>query len=266
MRLVAYNRKGQRVSSPPQGAWSLCHAGIPFVLDGERLPGSPTERFIAFDLLEWNEEKVCNQPYQARMLHLIRAMKLAELIKETRFTPTAREALANSTRPHLAILTTVSEAQRTREVLAQIQMEGGEGIILRRLAAPSNESPLKYKFQADVDAFVFAIVPGVAGGSLHLGLVRPADQSVIAIGHVRSGLTANDIRGVQSMLDQGQFPVFTVHYLPARTTGFHLVEPHTSIRLLRTDKAANECTTDQFGVEKAALLAQAKPESGVIVR
>ncbi len=37
-----------------------------------------------------------------------------------------------------------------------------------------------------------------------------------------------------------------------------LVEPKTSIQQLRRDKTAAECTTDQFGPEKAALIAAAK--------
>ena len=260
--LVAYNRKGQRVSAPPQGALPLCQPGIPFVLDGERVPGEPTERFIAFDLLEWNAESVLEQPYSARMLHLVRAMERAGLIRAGICTPTMREALANSTVPDLAILATVSGPLRTQEVIAQIQAEGGEGLILRNLAAKYDEASFKYKFLSDLDAFAFAIQEGVAGGSLKLGLVRPADQAIIAIGHVRSGLNTEDMRAIRTMLDQGQLPVFTVQYLPARTTGLHLVEPRTSRRLLRTDKEARECTTDQLDPEKASLIAEAKPVGG----
>jgi hypothetical protein len=60
------------------------------------------------------------------------------------------------------------------------------------------------------------------------------------------------------MLKQGEQPVLTIEYLPIRTVGITLVEPKTSIRKLRTDKTAAECTTDQFGPEKAALIAAAK--------
>jgi len=265
-QLVAYNRKGQRVSAPPQGALPLVQAGVPFVLDGERLPGAPTERFVAFDVLEWNGKSLCKHPYHQRMLTLIQEMKQANLLNAPLWTPTTRQALANSLAPDLAILATVHDGEGKDHLLGELLETGGEGVIVRKLAAPSDESPLKYKFQADLDAFTFAIEPGVAGGSLKLGLIRPSDQAVIAIGHVRAGLNADDLRTVQSLLDQGQFPVFPVHYLPARTIGFHLVEPHTSIRLLRTDKMASECTTDQFGLEKVALLAQAKSVPGIIVR
>jgi hypothetical protein len=149
-QLVAYNRKGQRVSSPPQGALPLCRVGVPFVLDGERVPGERAERFVAFDLLEWNGESMHAHPYHRRMLKLIVEMKQAGLLKEAIWTPTTRQALANSLVPDLAILATVSALEEQHHLLGDLLEAGGEGVIVRKLAATSDESPLKYKFQADL--------------------------------------------------------------------------------------------------------------------
>ncbi|HEU5381236.1 MAG TPA: hypothetical protein VFV38_37905, partial [Ktedonobacteraceae bacterium] len=97
-----------------------------------------------------------------------------------------------------------------------------------------------------------------ATGSVQLGLIRPADGALIGIGNVRSGLNDQAIMQLADMLERGEQPVLTVEYLPIRTVGIALVEPKTSIQKLRTDKTAAECTTDQFGSEKAALIVAAK--------
>jgi hypothetical protein len=264
-QLVAYNRRGQRTGAPPAGALPLASLRVPFVLDGERVPATPVEQFVAFDLLEWNGEDLRERPYHARLSWLSEQMSQARLLTAPLWTPTVRQSLENSLVPGLALLGSVrGEAEKTH-LIDELLRGGGEGIIVRKLTASAQNSPWKYKFQADLDAFVYAIEPGLAGGSLKLGVLRPADQAVIAIGHVRSGLTVEDLRAIEALLARRQFPVCTVHYLPARTIGFHLVEPHTSISLLRADKLARECTTDQFGEEKAALLAQAKAVSGIHV-
>jgi hypothetical protein len=53
-----------------------------------------------------------------------------------------------------------------------------------------------------------------------------------------------------------------VEYLPIRTVGIRLVEPKTSMRELRSDKTAGECTTDQLGDERAAMVEAAVPAAG----
>ena len=79
------------------------------------------------------------------------------------------------------------------------------------------------------------------------------------MGSVRGGLKDADINRLAAMLGRGEQPVLQVEYLPVRTVGIKLVEPRTDISQLRSDKAATECTTDQFGPAKADLVAMAKP-------
>jgi hypothetical protein len=127
---------------------------------------------------------------------------------------------------------------------------------------------------------VIGFEPGSAEGSVRLGLVRPSDGAVIEIGNVRAGLSDADIRVLRVMREHGQWPVLTVEYLPIRTVGITLVEARVvgSARArskssddvsgqaqaarLRSDKRAQDCTTDQFrehfGAEKDALIRDAE--------
>lgn len=43
------------------------------------------------------------------------------------------------------------------------------------------------------------------------------------------------------------------------------MEPRTSMALLRSDKMAFECTTDQFGQEKAELIKKAVPRTDIVL-
>jgi ATP-dependent DNA ligase len=139
-------------------------------------------------------------------------------------------------------------------------------VVIRDLEAPYHIGGFKYKFLEEIDAFVIGVEPGISAGSLTLALIRPSDGAVIEIGHVRSGLTDVDVQTVKDRLAQGQFPVFRISYLPASTVGLSLVQPRTSLALMRQDKEVAECTTDQFGPEKAELIALARPVMSPVFR
>lgn len=261
--LRAYNRKGCVTSAPPERALALCRLGHPFVIDGERLLGEQAGWFVAFDVLEWKGESLLALPYRSRMTRLVRGMFAAGLLRSERLTPLLRQAWENSTVAGLGVLLAVAGAARAHAVLTEVENTGLEGVVLRQLQAPYAEAGFKYKHLAEVDAFVIGIAPGISAGSLKLAMVRPPDQAIVEVGHVRSGLNDQDVRAIQSLLDQGQYPVFRVSYLPASTTGLSLVQPKTSMECLRDDKRPQECTTEQLGPAKAFLAALARPVSAI---
>ena len=263
--VLAYNRKGRLVSAPPEGALALQRLGHSYVVDGERLIRDQAGHYVLFDVLEWDGEEVTALPYRTRMTRLVRGLHRAGLLKEARLTPTIAQAQDNSTTPHLSVLLGVQGEALTQAVLHEIQTAGGEGVVIRSLDAPYATVGWKYKFLEDIDAFVIGIEPGVSEGSLILGMVRSSDRAIIEVGRVRSGLIDANIQQVREMLLRGETPVFRVTYLPASTIGIALVQPQTSMDGLRTDKEAKDCTTDQFGPEKAPLIAQARPMNGVRV-
>ncbi len=258
-KLTAYNRRGKRMSAPPVGATHLCQLGCPFVIDGERLTGDLAGHFVAFDLLEWNREAYIGFSYVLRITALEDAMLKAGLLVSVNSTPTLASARANSTADDLSLLVSVAGSEIAPRIIADIQACSGEGIVVRRLEADYAESPLKWKFVADLDAFVIGINPGLTEGSLKFGLLRPADGAIIEVANVRSGFNDDDIRTVGKMLERGERPVFRITYLPIRTVGINLVEPRSRMAFLRTDKDALECTTEQFDTKKAPAIARAKP-------
>ncbi len=262
--LRAYNRRGKPMSAPPTGAAHLCKLDCPFVIDGERLTGDLGGYFVAFDLLEWAQKPFTAFSYNMRITTLEEAMYQAGLLSAKRSTPTLAQSRSNSTANGLCLLVAAAGADNAFQVVEEVQAASGEGIIVRRLESPYEESPLKFKFLADIDAFVIAINDGVAQGSLKFGVLRSSDRAIIEVANVRSGLTDTDIRAVRTLLERGEHPVFTITFLPIRTIGLQLVEPRTTIARLRTDKNAGECTTDQFGPEKASLIAHAKPVHGMM--
>lgn len=261
--LRAYNRKGKQMSVPPAGALHLRQLGCPFVIDGERLTGDLAGHYVAFDLLEWGAEPYIALPYSQRVLTLVQALLKAGLTWEAVPTPTYLRACDNSTVDNLALLAPVTGSERAGRTLEAVQVASGEGVVLRSLSGDYASSPLKYKFVTDIDVFVIGVNTGLSAGSLGLGLVRHTDGAVIAVGNVRAGLSDNDVNAVRTMLAGGVRPVFTVTYLPARTVDIQLVEPRTGMALLRSDKDASECTTEQFGPEKADAIARAIPLTGI---
>lgn len=262
-QLAAYNRRGMRMSTVPTGAIHLCRLGCPFVIDGERLTGNLAGHFVAFDLLEWKREIFTSFSYITRIMTLQEALFQAGLLVSLHATPTFDDARANSTVSDLSLLVSVAGAQIAPGVVVDIEASYGEGIVVRRLEADYAECPLKWKFVADLDAFVIGINDSdIAEGSLKFGIIRSEDAMVIEVANVRAGFTDDDIRTIRTMLAQGERPVFTITYLPIRTIGIQLVEPRSGMDRLRTDKSASECTTEQFDAAKAPIIARAKPVAG----
>ena len=264
-QLAAYNRKGVKVSTVPEAAQSLAklyQATLKgFVLDGERLIGEQAGQYVVFDMLEWEGSDVRHWPYSERIEKLEGQMRGAGLIRNG--AATHAQAEVNSHVAGLSLLMAKCEEEVGREAIAHIQANGLEGIIVRTMVAPYQPGDTrhvrKFKFQATIDCLVIGVNPGLATGSAKLGLVRPADGAIIEVGSVRGGLKDADINRLAAMLGRGEQPVLQVEYLPVRTVGIKLVEPRTDISQLRSDKAATECTTDQFGPAKADLVAMAKP-------
>ncbi len=263
--MQGYNRNGTPTRTLPSSASSLASLAVAFVLDGERLVGEQEGQYVVFDVLQWNGEDVRSWVYSMRIALLQDAFKHAELIKQAIPTPTLDEALHNSLIFGLMLLTPVKGSENIGHVVEVVRQRAGEGIILRRLAASytSPNAVLKYKFTADIDVVVIGIKPGSAGGSLKIGVRRPSDNAMIACGHVRSGLTHQDVTLLAERLAQGIWPVIKVTYRLARTSGVALVEASTSREWIRSDKAPWSCTTDQLGEEKAALIEQATPVPGI---
>jgi predicted DNA-binding WGR domain protein len=255
--VITYNRRGMAAKYVSSAVQALKRLACQFVIDGEQLQGEVEGAYVAFDLLEWQGQDVRSFPYHQRIKILEEGMKQAGLIIGG--GATYAEAMERSALPELALLT---PAPSGYQIIDAILACGGEGVIVRTLDAPyeggDTKHIRKFKFLADLDAIVIGVNPGKATGSVQLGLIRPADGALVGIGNVRSGLNDQAITRLAEMLKQGEQPVLTVEYLPIRTVGIVLVEPKTSIQKLRGDKTAAECTTDQFGPEKAALIAAAK--------
>lgn len=260
-----YNRTGDPTRTIPPSAYSLASLATAFLLDGERLVGEQEGHYVVFDVLKWNGEDIRSWSYSLRIALLQNAFKQAELIHHTISTPTLEQALQNSMIFGLMLLTPVKGTENIGRVVEVVRQQAGEGIILRRLAASytSPRAVLKYKFTADIDVVVIGIKPGSAGGSLKIGLRRPSDNAILACGHVRSGLTNQDIIFLAERLAQGILSVIKVKYRIGRTSGIALVEASTSREWIRSDKKPWSCTTDQLGEEKASLIEQAPPIPGI---
>ena len=253
--LTAYNRKGQRVTLPPAAARNLVALGHPFVLDGERMTGSGQGTYVVFDVLEWEGQDFRSTPY-SRRIAVLEAAFASHGLGST--SAPSIEALAPNT---LYLLTGTVDPAAGRALVDRVLARGGEGVIIRTLDAPYVEGDTRHvrkvKFCASLDAFVIRINPGLATGSVTLGLLRPADSAIIEICNVRSGLKDPDITHLGALLASGERPVLEVEYLPARSVTHKIVEPKTSLAALRTDKAWQECSTDQLGSDKAAIVSAA---------
>lgn len=256
--MKAYNRKGQPVSTLPEGARVLAGINQPFLVDGERLPGGC---YVVFDLMELNGGDVRTMPYEVRIGLLESRLQSQDILVGGGGGPVA---CVGDYRQHEGKLVLLAAQRHGKgDLVEQIRESGGEGLIFRRMSAPykpgDTTDVLKFKYLTDIDCIVLGIKPGVATGSAILGLVRPSDGAIIEVGNVRGGLTDAHLATLGEMLARGERPVLKVEYLPIRTVGIRLVEPKTSLRQLRTDKLPEECTTDQFDQAKAALIAAAKP-------
>jgi len=261
-RLTAYNRYGVAQLTVPEAAEALAALGFSFLTDGELLASTKRRgHYTCFDLMEWQGRDIRMQPYSQRIALLQQVMHTAGLIKEVVATPTVQAALANSTVPGLALLTPTVAPEEAAEFLTAVFDQKGEGYIVRRLDATysARKGVLKRKIRADIDVFAYSIQPGKDGGSLRLALRRPSDNKAIGCGKVRAGLNGDDMRWFAQQLEAGVMPVLTVEYLPKRAERIAVVEGTTSRERVRTDKSVWQCTTEQWGPEKADLIKQAKP-------
>jgi len=258
-QITAYNRKGQLLPTPPTAAQRLHAIGHPFVLDGEWMDGAAAQNtYVVFDVLNWKSQDMHPLPYRQRIAVLeatFAGLNIAHAI-----APSIDDIRPNS----LYLLTGEIDAVEGRALADRVLVRGGEGLIIRTLDAPliaGNTTDIrKIKYQASVDAFVLRVNPGLATGSVTLGLRRPSDDAIIAICNVRSGLTDADITRIDTLLAAGERPVFEVDYLCARSVTHKIVEPKTSWIKRRTDKLWSECTTDQLGADKASIVAAAPAE------
>ena len=256
----AYNRKGQE-TTVPASALALAGLGVQFVIDGERLLAGQVGEYVMFDLLELDGEDLRSHPYSKRIERLEQSLKQANLI--TAALPVYRQTVAKS-QNGLSLLSVAITPPAKKILIAEIQAKDGEGVVIRDLDKPYQAGDTryirKYKFLGEIDCVVIGVKPGIGTGSITLGLYRTSDGALIEVGNVRSGLTDTAITQIGQMLDRGERPVIRVEFLPIRTVGIRLVEPKTNLSMLRTDKAADECSTEQlleFGADKAALIAQA---------
>ena len=265
-RLSAYNRNGIQIRVVPDAASALGQLRASFVVDGERMVGDQAGQYVIFDLLEWQGSDARSWPAGRRIATLQQAMLEAGLLKAPRATPTLHEAFENSTISGLALLTPVSGLEEITCLMSVVQEQGGEGFVLRLLHEGGYLGPrtlLKYKLLADIDVVVIGIKQGAGGGSLETALRRPSDNAAIASGRVRAGLSKDDMLALAEQLAQGIRPVMKIRYLPKRTVGITLVEGRTNREWVRTDKSAWDCTTEQWGEEKAHLVALAPALAGI---
>ena len=235
--LTAYNRRGQMQSGLPTGAIGLVELAQPFVIDGEWIPTG----YVMFDLLELGSVNYRERPYVSRISRLEEELMREKLIQNP--SP-AYDPFGSALQ-----LLVPGNAEWLPKIL---ERSGVEGVVVRSPTALFVGSDLptptvvKFKLQAEIDAFVIGVNPGTATGSIQLGLVRPSDGQILHICNVRSSLTDSAIAKLADALERGERPVLTVEYLLARTVGLLLVEPKTSIQKLRTDKVWQDCTTDQY--------------------
>ena len=266
LEFTAWSRTNRPLAVPPAGLALTALAahtpdvtGLLFILDGEIGAAElPAGSLVIFDYLaRQGDLGFRGQPYQTRITALIGDLTAGGIVHQA---APGCPASAGAAPAGLVVLTPARTPAAKRTLLGAVAVAGGEGIILRRLAAPDRPGDthdvLKHKLQADVDCFATGIKPGLDGGSVRLGLIRPSDGATVEIGAVR--LKASDRVQVQAALAAGQQPVLTVGFLPARTVGIQLVEP--KLLRLRADKAAAACTTDQLGEvlgDRADLIARA---------
>ena len=246
--ITAYNRIGQKQSGIPQGTAELVRLGTTFTIDGEWIPTG----YVMFDLLELNGKDYRQETFKNRIQALEEALRAAGLI------------------------TTASPVHDTDGAALQLLVPGGlewfkiiqgkagvEGIVARNPEAVYVGSPnptdsiLKFKFLDEIDCFVIQTKPGRATGSVMLGIIREFDGAILHVGSVRSGLLDQDIVRLTEAIQRGERPVLRVEFLGARTVGIALVEPKTSIQMLRNDKTWAECTTAQYGANKREIIAAA---------
>jgi ATP-dependent DNA ligase len=267
--LRAYNRRGIRSASIPEGALALAAASMPFLIDGERMEAELAGMFVMFDILERDGVDLRERPYRERIALLERLV--AEHGAIDGVEPLVGPALAGRGRPGaLALLTpAVTPAEKEATVRA-VRASGGEGLVIRHLNGPSLAGDTRYerkiKYCREIDAVALGIKPGVGAGSVRYGVLRPSDGAWIELGTVRSGLRDADVMALAVALERAEAgaaprPVLTVSFLAARTVGMAPVEPR--VARLRDDKLEEDCGAEQLiealGADRAPHIESARP-------
>jgi predicted DNA-binding WGR domain protein len=260
--VVAFNSKGQRVSAPPVAAQRLLDLGMDLMVDGERLTRDGTGSYALFDCLEMGGENLRPLPFAERIGRLVQAVcSIGDLLAQA---PAATLALDLWCPNALYLLTSEADPDQGHVLVEAVRARGGEGIILRDLDGPYVAGDTKHitkcKFVSDLEAFCLRVTPGVATGSVTLGLVRPSDGRIFEVCNVRSGLRDADLAVLGACIERGERPVLSVNYLGARSVGLKLVEPRTDMTRLREDRTWQDCVIGQMGPAKVALFAAQYPE------
>ena len=135
------NRKGLLIGLPSPIVVGAHKITNDFVMDGECVG----DVLYAFDLLEWDREDYRPKPYQRRLV------KLSNLLNRPDIT-------------HIEFAETVTDAANKERLFRHLQSERREGVVFKRLDAPSTPGrpnsgghQLKHKFYATCSAVVSKI-------------------------------------------------------------------------------------------------------------
>ena len=266
----AYNSSGVLVPTPPS-ALPLQVLPVECILDGELLThkygGRYAGTYAIFGLLSFDRQATRSWSMERKQQVLLDTMIEAGLVSGG--APALSEALQRSLTPMLALVTMTATPREALALLATVEENGGEGVVLR-LRAGTDEvarSTQKFKLCPAIDSFVTAIKIGKRAKSVRLGLLRPTDGVVIHLCDVHSGLGVNDVEFIEQELERRVPVVLEITFLLSSTTGISPSQPRTSLSTRRSDKTPRECTTQQLldllGEERSLLVQQAKPVASV---
>jgi bifunctional non-homologous end joining protein LigD len=181
------------------------------VLDGELIG----ERFYIFDILQLDDADLREQPYHARHQHYQALTLQGSLVK----------------------LPLATDPDAKRALLQQISATNGEGIVIKRLAAPykpgrpaSGGAQLKYKFTESITCIVIKV--NGAKRSINVGLLDQ-DGKIIDVGNVSVPVNQN-IPVMDSLVEVRYMHMFQ---------GGSLYQPF--LLGIRTDIARDECRLTQ---------------------
>jgi len=176
------NRKGMYVNIPQPWVETLARLAPDTIIDGEHVG----DTLYVFDVVKYGGRDLSKVPFAARAASLEPFAALFVADEFVKFVPTVRGTEAK------------------RELLASVEAEGGEGIVLRNIrgtyrpgALPNAESAdlLKFKFQETASAIVTGVHPtkrsvslallDAAGAEIDVGNVTiPANHAIPAVGAI----------------------------------------------------------------------------------
>jgi bifunctional non-homologous end joining protein LigD len=161
----------------------------------------------------------------------------------------------------LRLVPLASGARRKRALLARLERERAEGMVLKRADAPyrpgrpaSGGAQLKHKFVKSADVFILEN----AGNAYRMGLIDERGR-VREVGKVFAGTTNDSRRALDEALAAGERPVAEVRYLYA-TEDLVLYQP--VFAQLRDDKEPEDCRLEQLQRTSRAVVALDEGEPG----